>query len=372
MLHSAVQASWSAERIEARVGHNWSWRLDKGLVHAVLALLLGCFVGCLSGCETSASLTRLNGPDESAIEVVATVGMVADLVRNVGGPHVRVIQLMGQGVDPHLYKVTRDDVRAIFAGDVIFYSGLMLEGKMTHTLRQMASRKPVIGVAEGLPRGRLIGSDDSVGHAVADDHPDPHVWMDVSMWADCLEEIVETLSAWAPQHRDDFQLNAQRYRDELMALHQYGLESIKTIPPQRRWLITSHDAFSYFGRAYGLDVAGVQGLSTDSEAGLMRINQLVDAIVQRRIAAVFVESSVPRKSIEAVIDGARSRGHRVMIGGELYSDSGGPQHTYEGTYVGMMDHNFTLITRGLGGSAPAAGFQGRLSGHDAATGETNL
>jgi manganese/zinc/iron transport system substrate-binding protein len=218
-------------------------------------------------------------------------------------------------------------------------------------------------VAESLPAKRLLGSDDATGYSDSEDHPDPHVWMDVAMWAETLPVVTEALTAYAPQHAEDFRANAQRYHDELRALHQYGIESIGTIPPPRRQLITSHDAFGYFGRAYGLEVRGVQGLSTDSEAGLMRINQLVDLIVGLQIAAVFVESSVPRKSLEAVIEGASARGHRVVIGGELFSDSGGAEGTYEGTYVGMMDHNFTSVTRALGGSASAGGFRGQLSAH---------
>lgn len=329
---------------------------------AAIAARLLCAVAAVGsaatagGCRPASDVQAAGQGDPGAIEVVATVGMVADLVRNVGGTHVRVTQLMGAGVDPHLYKVTRDDVRAIFAGDLIFYCGLMLEGKMAHTLQQMARRKPVIGVAEQLPPDRLLGSSEP-GHAEA---PDPHVWMDVALWTEALGVVTTALSEHAPEHAEAFAANAQRYREQMLALHRYGTEVLGSIPPQRRQLVTSHDAFGYFGRAYGLEVRGVQGLATDSEAGLMRINRLVDSIVQRRIAAVFVESSVPRKSIEAVIDGARAQGHTVVIGGELYSDSGGPAGTYEGTYIGMMDHNFTLIGRALGGSAPAGGFSGQL------------
>lgn len=322
-------------------------------------LLVGC-LAVLGGCDASVALPDQPSAEPPKIQVVATVAMVADLVRNVGGPHVQVMQLMGPGVDPHLYKVTRDDVRAIFAGDVIFYSGLMLEGKMTHTLQQMALRKPVIGVAENLPTERLLA--DSEASEQGEHHAtDPHVWMDVSLWAETLPVVCNALIEIAPQYAEDFRANAQRYERELQALHQYGRETLRTISPQRRQLITSHDAFGYFGRAYGLKVRGVQGLSTDSEAGLMRINQLVDLIVGRQIAAVFVESSVPRKSLEAVIEGARARGHQVLIGGELYSDSGGAEGTYEGTYVGMMDHNFTHVARALGGSAPPRGLNGKLS-----------
>jgi manganese/zinc/iron transport system substrate-binding protein len=291
------------------------------------------------------------------LRVVATVGMVADLVRQIGGPHVEVRQLMGNGVDPHLYKVTRDDVRAIFAADLIFASGLMLEGKMSHTLGQMARRRPVVSVADTLMDSGLIIPGDAASHG----HPDPHVWMDVSLWAQTLPIIVQSLSKLRPEAHDDFLANSLALRDEMISLHAYGVESIGSIPEGSRQLITSHDAFGYFGRAYGMDVTGVQGLATDSEAGLLRINDLVDLIVRRQISAVFVESSVPWKSLEAVVEGVTSRGHQVTIGGELFSDSCGPSGTYEGTYLGMMDHNLTLITRALGGIAPPGGFRGRLS-----------
>lgn len=337
--------------------------MEKTSSFSLAGSLLVCCLIAVCGCEQSPAVPIQQPGEPPKIQAVATVGMVADLVRNVGGLHVHVTQLMGPGVDPHLYKITRDDVRAIFAGEVIFYSGLMLEGKMTHTLQQMALRKPVIGVAESLPTARLLGSNEASDHGGGDQHADPHVWMDVALWAETLPVVTEALVAFAPQHAEDFRANSQRYREQLRALHQYGIDSLSTVPSQRRQLITSHDAFGYFGRAYGLEVRGVQGLSTDSEAGLMRINQLVDLIVGRQIGAVFVESSVPRKSLEAVIEGAGARGQRVVIGGELYSDSGGAEGTFEATYIGMMDHNFTHVAQALGGVAPPSGFSGQLSSH---------
>jgi len=192
-------------------------------------------------------------------------------------------------------------------------------------------------------------------------HYDPHLWMDVSVWSKCVDVIAESLADYAPQYADSFRANAEAYKQELEKLHQYGIESIRTIPEGRRILITSHDAFNYFGRAYGLEVQGVQGLSTESEAGLQRINELVDLLVEKQVSAVFVESSVPPENIEALMEGARSKGHQVVIGGELYSDAMGEQASYEGTYIGMLDHNITLVTRGLGGNAPEGGFQGKLS-----------
>jgi manganese/zinc/iron transport system substrate-binding protein len=281
--------------------------------------------------------------------------MVADLVRHVGGEHVDVVQIMGPGVDPHLYKATRDDVQSITSGDVVFYCGLMLEGKMTDTLIKIARTKPVFAVTEMIDEEQLLEPDDFQGHF------DPHVWMDVAAWSTCVDAVAEALAKFDPPHSDDYQANAEVYRQQLAKLHDYGVSCIGSIPEDSRVLITSHDAFNYFGRAYGLEVQGVQGISTESEAGLQRVNELVDMIVARRVPAVFIETSVPRKNIEALIEGARAKAHDVSIGGELYSDAMGETGTYEGSYIGMLDHNITLVTRALGGQAPERGMQGRLS-----------
>lgn len=289
------------------------------------------------------------------ILVVATVGMVADLVREIGGSHVAVTQLMGPGVDPHLYKGTRDDVRAILAADIVFYSGLMLEGKLVDMLEKVSHKKPVIAITRSIERASLFIEDEAAHH------PDPHVWMDVSIWASFVPEIVNVLSKRDPSHASEFQDSASRYQEKLAALHAYGQQIMATVPENGRVLITSHDAFHYFGRAYGLEVFGVQGLATDSEAGLEQINSLVDTIVERKVAAVFVESSVPPKSIRAVVDGASSRGHQMIVGGELFSDAMGAAATYEGSYIGMLDHNLTVVARSLGGSAPALGLNGKLA-----------
>jgi manganese/zinc/iron transport system substrate-binding protein len=332
-----------------------TWRYDVSgfLLASLLALLL---VGCeWSGSTATVVNRRTKTPgDDDPIHAVATVGMVADLVREVGGERVSVTQLMGPGVDPHLYKGTRDDVRAIIAADLVFYSGLMLEGKVIDMLEKVGRKKPVLAVTDAIDQAALT---TEAGDAA---HPDPHVWMDVALWAQCVHEITDGLRDYDREGADAYQKAASVYLEKLMALDAYGKQVIGTIPPEGRVLITSHDAFHYFGQAYGLEVFGVQGLSTDSEAGLRQINNLVDMIVDRKISAVFVESSVPQKSIMAVIDGAASRGHRVVVGGELYSDAMGERGTYEGTYVGMLDHNLTTVTRALGGVAPERGMQGLL------------
>jgi len=315
----------------------------------------------LTGCNSSGDDNTAQDSNQPAtysgnypIEVVATVGMVGDLVRNVGGEHVTVRQICGSGVDPHLYKPTRDDVQRIIQSDIVFYSGLMLEGKMSDTLVKVARSKPVFAVTEEISPDLLLEPDEFDGHY------DPHVWMDVSTWSQCVEVVAQVLSDFDPEHADTYQANAKEYREELAALHEYAEKSIGTIPKESRILITSHDAFNYFGRAYDLDVQGVQGLSTDSEAGLKRVNGLVDLIVDKNIQAIFVESSVSRKNIDALIEGAQSRNQQVTVGGELFSDAMGEDSTYEGTYIGMLDHNVTLATRKLGGEAPPQGLNGKL------------
>ncbi len=300
-----------------------------------------------------------NGGDASPrtypITITATVGMVADIVRQVGGQHVTVTQICGPGVDPHLYKVTRDDAQTLSTADMIFYSGLMLEGKMSDTLVKMARQRPVIAVTESIDESLLLEPDEMQGHY------DPHVWMDVSAWSQCVTAVADALAEFDPAHAADYEQRAEAYRKELQALHQYGLEAIATIPADSRVLVTSHDAFNYMGRAYGLNVQGVQGLSTESEAGLQRVNELVDMLVNQNVHAVFIESSVPRKSIDALVEGAQAQGHEVTIGGELYSDAMGPAGSYEGTYIGMLDHNITVVTRALDGEAPERGLNGKLS-----------
>lgn len=308
-------------------------------------------VAIAAGCSAAGSTSGPRYP----IRAVATVGMVADLVRHVGGQHVVVTQLLGPGVDPHLYKPTRDDVQTILGGDIVFYSGLMLEGKMADTLVKVARAKPVFAVTEQLPEQELLEPEDFHGHY------DPHVWMDVSAWSQCVDVVAEQLAKFDPPHAADYRASAQAYRQQLARLHRYGQQVIGSIPQGRRVLITSHDAFNYFGRAYGLEVQGVQGISTESEAGLQRVNALVDLIVEKSVPAVFIESSVPRKNIDALVEGALAKGHKIVVGGELYSDAMGEAGTYEGTYMGMLDHNLTLVARALGGTAPAQGLNGKLS-----------
>lgn len=307
----------------------------------------------MPGCEASAVRdvnAQFNGT--YPIQATVTVGMIADIVRAIGGQHVEVTQLMAADVDPHTFKPLRDDVLAIRAADIVFYNGLLLEGKMAEVLERIANTRRSLAVAETLDP-QAIATDEAGAH-----HPDPHVWMDVSLWKKAAEELAAELVRFDPSHADDYQAGYQSLAVELDALHAYGQQMVGCVPERQRVLVTSHDAFQYFGRAYGLEVEAVQGISTESEAGLNRINQLVDMLVERQVASVFVESSVSEDSIVALIRGAASRGHQVEIAAKLYSDAMGEAGSYEGTYVGMMDHNLTTIARALGcTNVPAEGFR---------------
>jgi len=297
----------------------------------------------------------LAGPAKYPYKVVTTVGMVTDIVTRVAGDKAQVTGIIGAGVDPHLYKATRGDVVQLTQADIVFYSGLFLEGKMTDTLIKIGRSRPVFAVTELIDEELLLTPEEAQGHH------DPHVWMDASLWARAVEAVVASLSSYDPPNAELYARNGEALREECTELHAYGVRAIASIPESGRVLVTSHDAFGYFGRAYGMKVLGVQGLSTESEAGLKDINNLVDYIVNHRVKAVFIESSVSPKNIRAVIDGAKSRGHEVVIGGTLFSDAMGGVGTYEGTYIGMLDHNITTVTRALGGEAPERGLNDKLS-----------
>ncbi|MBX3727637.1 MAG: zinc ABC transporter substrate-binding protein [Candidatus Sumerlaeia bacterium] len=302
------------------------------------------------GCQAPAAEPRA---DSAPYRVVATTGMVADLVRHVAGDKADVVQLVGDGVDPHLYTPTRNDVAHLHRAQVVFYSGLLLEGRMTDMLVRLARTRPVFAVTEAIDESALLGAEGG--------HPDPHVWMEVRLWSQGLDAVAESLAAFDPNNADLYRANAAAYRTRLAELDDYARRVLDSIPADRRVMITAHDAFGYMGRAYGLEVLGIQGISTESEAGLQDINRLVDLLVARRVPAIFVESSVSDKNVRALIEGAAARGHKVRIGGELFSDAMGPSGMYEGTYMGMIDHNVTTIARALGGEAPERGMQGRLA-----------
>lgn len=292
----------------------------------------------------------------SPMNVVTTTGMIADVVRNVGGEQVQVTQLMGQGVDPHLYKATRSDITRMLRADLVFYNGLLLEGKLTDALVRVAtSGKPVSAVTEVVDESFLLEPPEFKGLY------DPHLWMDPGAWASTIDVVRDELSALDPAHTDEFAARAEAYRAEMRELETYAEKVLATVPEGRRVLITAHDAFNYLGRRYDFEVLGIQGLSTESEAGLKRVEELVALIVARKLPAVFIETTIPSRSVDALIAGAADQGHEVVIGGELFSDAMGGPGTYEGTYIGMIDHNVTTIARALGGEVPEKGLNGRLA-----------
>lgn len=296
---------------------------------------------------------------EGTLAVVATTGMIGDVVRNVTGERAQVTQLMGEGVDPHLYKATRSDVAKMLGADVVFYNGLLLEGKLTDAFVRVAtSGKPVFAVTELIEEAYLLEPEEFEGLY------DPHVWMDPRAWAKAVEVIRDKLAERDPPNAAAYRTNAARYLDELARLDAYAEQVLTSVPAERRLLVTAHDAFNYFGRRYSFEVVGVQGLSTESEAGLRRVEELVGLVVGRGLPAVFAETSVPDRTVRSLIAGADARGHTMAIGGSLFSDAMGAPGTYEGTYVGMIDHNVTKIAKALGGQTPPRGLKGLLASAD--------
>jgi manganese/zinc/iron transport system substrate-binding protein len=294
--------------------------------------------------------------DPAPYTVVTTISQIADAVRHVAGERAEVRALMGEGVDPHLYKPTRSDIATLRAADIVFYNGLHLEGKMTDTFQRLAdSGKRVYPVTELIEESFLLTPPEFQGAH------DPHVWMDPSAWKETVLAVRDRLIEYDSASADFYTINAEAYLEELTAIDTYAEDVVHTVPESQRVMVTAHDAFNYFGRRYGFEVLGIQGISTESEAGVREIERLVNIIVQRKIPAVFVETTVSERNIKALIAGAAAQGHEVRIGGSLFSDAMGAPGTYEGTYIGMIDHNVTVVTNALGGDAPERGLNGRLA-----------
>ncbi len=268
--------------------------------------------------------------------------MITDVVQQVGGEYVEASGLMGAGIDPHLYKASQGDVKKLDDADVIFYNGLHLEGKMAEMFEELEKRKPTVAVSNYLTEEQLHAAPGQ-GAGMHD----PHIWFNVKLWISATEVIRDTLVEKDPSHADYYKEHAAAYIKELEKLDAYAKEQIALIPEASRILVTAHDAFGYFGEAYGLTVTGLQGMNTMSEYGSKDVSKLRDYLVEKKIKAVFIESSVPKKSIESVIEGARQLGHEVKIGGELYSDAMGDAGTVEGTYIGMVKHNVDTIVAAL-------------------------
>ena len=286
------------------------------------------------------AVSRQNDP----IRVTTTVGMIADAVRNIGGDRVDVTALMGPGIDPHLYSPGASDIDALGDADIIFYGGLELEGRMTDILDQMPQLGiPTIGVGDQTPEDKLLTPPEFEGK------PDPHIWFSVPLWKIAVDIMRNGLIEHFPDDAGTFEANAAAYQEELDALDAYVREQTETVPEDIRVLITAHDAFGYFGEEYGYEVYGIQGLSTATEAGAGDIQDLAGMIVERHIPAIFVESTVPPATIEALQEACRAQEWDVAIGGQLYSDAMGENGTPEGTYLGMFEHNIDTITGALTG-----------------------
>ncbi|MEM9083918.1 MAG: zinc ABC transporter substrate-binding protein [Planctomycetota bacterium] len=328
-----------------------------------LSLVCLAALALASGCGAQHEASGNEGDDSATPQVpytiVCTIGMVSDIVREVAGSRAEVEGLLAAGIDPHLYKPTRSDMAKLMDADVIFYNGLLLEGRMTDVLVGAAtSGKAVHPATELIDESFLIQPEDVEGYA------DPHVWMDPQAWSKAVEAVRDALVAYDPDGAAMYEANASTYLGKLEQLAAYTVRALESVPESQRVLVTAHDAFNYFGKRYGYEVVGIQGMSTESEAGVRDIEFLVDLLVEREIGAVFVESTVSERNVRALIEGARARGHEVVVGGELFSDAMGDEGTYEGTYVGMIDHNATTIARALGGEAPEGGYQGLLSQED--------
>ncbi|MUG47283.1 metal ABC transporter solute-binding protein, Zn/Mn family [Paenibacillus woosongensis] len=305
---------------------------------SVLALIIVAACSKVEGGMIHAT----RGEEQKIIQVVATTGMIADLVQQIGGTEVQVTALMRPGVDPHLFKASQGDIQKLDKANMVFYGGLHLEGKMTEILEKLGRHKYTVPVSKDIDQALLRSGADINGTQF-----DPHIWFDVKLWISAAGTVRDTLAAYDPNHAELYRQNAEAYIEELNALDAEIKDKINEIPESGRVLVTAHDAFGYFGDAYGMKVMGLQGISTAAEYGSKDVSNLRDYLVENKIKAVFVESSVPPKAMEAVIAGAKEKGHAVIIGGELYSDSLGEPGSGADTYITMVRHNVNTIVEAL-------------------------
>lgn len=296
-------------------------------------ILLLAITGTLLNCKNESK-------SNSKLNVVTTTTMITDLVKNIGGDHINLQGLMGSGVDPHLYKASEGDVTKLANADIIFYNGLHLEGKLVEVFEKMKTQKTV-AVSDVLDKNTLIGSEYFASNY------DPHIWFDIEYWKQATQFVVEALSEAIPEKKETFQTNATAYIKQLDDLKNKIEATIETLPQEKRILVTAHDAFNYFGKAFNFEVVGLQGLSTATEAGVQDVQNLAAFIIEHQVKAIFVESSVPKRTIEALQAAVKSKGHDVTIGGTLYSDALGNAGTVEGTYIGMFEYNVNTIVNAL-------------------------
>ncbi len=298
----------------------------------LIAILVG------SGCDPKRQPDASTG---DTLRVVSTIGMITDIVKNVGGKRVEVTGMMGPGVDPHLYKPTPKDVQRLGSAHIIFYNGLHLESKMGDILAKMSGDTLAVAVTDDVERSLLLTPPEYEGLY------DPHLWFDVKLWMQAVVKVRDALSEFDADNTVLYWSNAERYLAKLTELDGYVKSQVARVPSQQRVLVTAHDAFNYFGKAYGFEVRGLQGISTATEAGIADVQELATFIAERRIPAIFVESSVSSRSLEAVRAAVKSKGFEVQIGGELFSDAMGTDGTPEGTYIGMVRHNIDTIVHAL-------------------------
>ena len=299
--------------------------MKKLLILSLAIVLLGC-----------KNEKQTNGK----LNVVSTTSMITDLIKNIGGEHINLQGLMGSGVDPHLYKASEGDVTKLSSADIIFYNGLHLEGKLVEVFEKMKNKKTV-AIGEALDKSTLIGSDYFASNY------DPHVWFNIDYWIQATQFVTEKLSEAIPEQKAVFEANASTYKKQLESLKAKLTATIETLPKEQRILVTAHDAFNYFGKAFDFEVVGLQGLSTATEAGVQDVQKLSAFIIEKKVKAIFIESSVPKRTIEALQAAVNSKGHNVTIGGSLYSDALGNAGTIEGTYIGMFEYNVNTIVNAL-------------------------
>lgn len=316
------------------------------MIKKLKTTLVSAAVGMLHALMVLATLWATLWAGESAaadrrLHVVATTTVVADLVRQIGGDRLTVDSLMAAGIDPHSYKATPRDADRLARADLVVASGLHLEGKLADLLERLSRRVPVIAVADAIPAGRLLDAGAGLH--------DPHVWFDARLWSLGVPAVAERLAKLDPPHAEAYREAGRTYAERLVALDGELRESLAEIPVERRVMVTAHDAFRYFGRAYGIEVVGIQGTSTEAEAGLGDINRLVDLVVTRKLPAVFVETSVSDRNVTALREGARARGHSVALGGRLYSDSLDAPGSGADSLEGALRTNVATIIAGLTG-----------------------
>ena len=283
-----------------------------------------------------------NTQEDGKLNVVTTTTMITDLVKNIGGDYINLQGLMGSGVDPHLYKASEGDVTKLSNADIIFYNGLHLEGKLVEVFEKMQSQNiNTIALAEGLEKEGLIGSEYFKSNY------DPHVWFNISYFKEFAKQVADELSKKDAENSQAYQENLDTYIENLSVLEKRIKDVIETLPQEKRILVTAHDAFNYFGKTYDFEVVGLQGLSTATEAGVRDVQQLAHFIIEKKVKAIFVESSIPKRTIEALQEAVKAKGHEVEIGGTLYSDALGNAGTVEGTYIGMFEYNVKTIVKAL-------------------------